>query len=70
MTKERKQMLIQGLACSGLSVGSYILFNSHPILQIKKLNLKELVPETIKPQMAGSRFDQEQVDEWTLLAHE
>lgn len=24
MTKERKQMLIQGLECSGLSAGSYI----------------------------------------------
>lgn len=47
-----------------------ILFNSHPILQIKKLNLKELVPEAIKPQMADSRIDQEQVYEWTLLAHE
>lgn len=47
-----------------------ILFNSHPILQIKKLNLKELVPETIKPQVADCRIDQKQVYEWTLLAHE
>lgn len=74
MTRERKGTLIQGLVYAGPRDKLYkwiILFNSHYIWQLKKLNLGEVVPEkkTIKSKMADPRIDQEQLNERAWLVH-